>query len=326
MSESHRHLLATVARRYYLEDRSKVQIAHELSMSRFKVARLLVEARESGVVRIEVDPPTGVDADLSDTIRERLNLRRVIVVDSAEQTTAARRAAVAAAAADVLGGCLGADDILGLPSSRTVAAVVGVLPGLPPIEVVQLTGALRTGSDHDSSLDLVREAALLGGGTAHQFYAPFVASDAEAARILRDQPDAKDTAGRVADVTVAVVGIGAWKPDDSSLFDTATSAEHRELRRAGAIGEIAGIFLDANGIPVQAAVAERLITLRPHELRAIPHVIGIPFGPERAAIVRAAAAGGFIDTLICDGALARAVIETLDLEVSDPSHHPPSPR
>jgi DNA-binding transcriptional regulator LsrR (DeoR family) len=38
-------LIASVARRYYLEGRSKVEIAEELGLSRFKVARLLDTAR-----------------------------------------------------------------------------------------------------------------------------------------------------------------------------------------------------------------------------------------------------------------------------------------
>ncbi len=49
---------AQVARRYYLDHRSKVQIAAELGITRFKVARLLELAHTSGTVRITI-----VDAD-----------------------------------------------------------------------------------------------------------------------------------------------------------------------------------------------------------------------------------------------------------------------
>src|SRR5688500_12716080 len=41
-------LTATVARRFYLEGVSKIDIAAELGMSRFKVARMLDRARETG--------------------------------------------------------------------------------------------------------------------------------------------------------------------------------------------------------------------------------------------------------------------------------------
>ena len=50
-------LTATVARRYYLDGASKSDIAAELGLSRFKVARLLDRARATGLVRIELDSP-----------------------------------------------------------------------------------------------------------------------------------------------------------------------------------------------------------------------------------------------------------------------------
>src|ERR1700739_3331505 len=59
-------LAARVARQFYIEGVSKVDIADQLGISRFRVARLLDSARESGLVRIEIGLPGGaLDAGLS---------------------------------------------------------------------------------------------------------------------------------------------------------------------------------------------------------------------------------------------------------------------
>jgi len=58
-------LAATVARRYYLEGASKSEIAQELGLSRFKVARVLDHARSSGLVRIELHYEGEINLDLS---------------------------------------------------------------------------------------------------------------------------------------------------------------------------------------------------------------------------------------------------------------------
>ena len=50
-------LAARVARQFYLEGLSKVDIADRLGISRFRVARLLGSAREAGKVRIEIGLP-----------------------------------------------------------------------------------------------------------------------------------------------------------------------------------------------------------------------------------------------------------------------------
>src|ERR671920_276521 len=62
-------LTASIARRYYLDGRSKVEIAEEFGLNRFKVARLLDAARESGLVRIEIRHPGQIDVDTSARLR-----------------------------------------------------------------------------------------------------------------------------------------------------------------------------------------------------------------------------------------------------------------
>lgn len=52
-----RVLMATVARRYYLDGRSKTEIATALGMSRSKVAGLLHRAQADRFVRIEISSP-----------------------------------------------------------------------------------------------------------------------------------------------------------------------------------------------------------------------------------------------------------------------------
>ena len=70
-------LTASVARRYYLDGRSKVEIAQEFALSRFKVARLLDDARSSGLVRIEIGHPGSVDVELSDRLMSTLGLQQI---------------------------------------------------------------------------------------------------------------------------------------------------------------------------------------------------------------------------------------------------------
>src|ERR1700745_1624271 len=70
-------LAARVARQFYLEGVSKVDIADRLGISRFRVARLLDSARDAGMVRIEIGLPGGnLDAGLSAELCSAFGLRR----------------------------------------------------------------------------------------------------------------------------------------------------------------------------------------------------------------------------------------------------------
>src|SRR5919197_4464543 len=95
-------LTATVARRYYLEGASKSEIAAELGISRFKVARLLDRARATGIVRIELDARGEIDLDLSVRLRTAHGLHHCVGVDAPEDDDDLLRSALGRAAAELL--------------------------------------------------------------------------------------------------------------------------------------------------------------------------------------------------------------------------------
>jgi DNA-binding transcriptional regulator LsrR (DeoR family) len=70
----------TVARRYFIERQTKSRIAQDLAISRFKVARLIDEAIEEGLVRFEIDEAGELDARLSDRLREKYSLHSALVL------------------------------------------------------------------------------------------------------------------------------------------------------------------------------------------------------------------------------------------------------
>ena len=303
-----RDLLIDVARRFYLQDESKVEIAKQLGLSRFKVARLLETARSQGLVKIEIAGEPTVDSVLAERVSQELGIEGVLVIQTAngEGPTAIRRA-IGSVAASELTRLLTRKDVLGLPWSRSVAATVGALRSLPQVPIVQLSGALAI-PDLESSVDLVRSAANLSGGDAHLYYAPLVAADPASARMLRRQPGVSEALAQVAKVTVAVVGVGSWASGESTLFDLATPAERVAMRKAGAIGEISGVFVDAAGKAVDGGLADRIITLSARQLVDIPTVIGLVSGAHRAPVVRAAIAGKKVNRLVIDAPLARALL------------------
>ena len=110
---------ATAARRFYLEGRSKVEIAEELGVSRFQVARVLDEAQRLGIVRVSIELPSALDATLSDALQRRLGVRRVIVVDVPQQAEAATREAIGTVLAGLLAEVVEPGQSLGVACSPT---------------------------------------------------------------------------------------------------------------------------------------------------------------------------------------------------------------
>jgi DNA-binding transcriptional regulator LsrR (DeoR family) len=302
-------LMARAARRYYVDDMSKTDIADELGISRFRVARLIDSAKRSGMVKIQIDPPAGVDTDLSVALQQTFGLAHAVVVDFTDDHAEALRARLGEVAAEVLQEIVGADDVLGMAWARSLRGIGASIKGLAPCPIVQLTGAL-SGPDGSDIIDLVRRVAASGGGTPHVFYAPLVAPDAASARVVRRQPDVSRAMDLATKVTVAVVGTGAWQPGLSTIFDMVEPDARERARTLGTIGEISGALIDANGCAVASPLSRRIIGVTAEQLEAIDVVISVAYGEEKAPAVAAAMRGGLVNGLITHSGLARALLDT----------------
>ena len=300
-------LAASVARRYYMDGASKSDIAAEFGISRFKVARVLDGARNSGLVRIELNYEGDIDLGLSMELGERYGLRRCLVIDSADDE-AALRSNLGRIAAGLLSEVVTADDVVGLAWSRTLLAMRSSLRHLPPCTIVQLTGALSLPDVDESSIELVRDVARIASGPAYWFYAPMILPEPGSASSLRAQTQVARAFDRFDDLTKAIVSLGAWDRSQSTVADAMSDTEYEELVRLGACAELCGVQLDAEGNPLQTTLSHRIVGIGADQLRAVPEIIATAYGRPKARAVRAVIRGGFVSTLITHVSLAEELL------------------
>jgi DNA-binding transcriptional regulator LsrR (DeoR family) len=301
-------LAARVAREFYVEGVSKVDIAGRLGISRFRVARLLDSARESGMVHIEIGLPGGaLDAGLSAELCSAFGLKYAFAFDFPDQDELALRRRLGEAAGRALTDIITPSDVIGLTWARSLSGLAAALTRMPPCPIVQLTGAVPPPDGRDL-LDLVRSVARVGGGTAHVFYAPMIIDDAETAAAIRRQADVADALSLVPSVTITMVAIGAWAPGLSTIYDACSPAERADIARLGVIAEMAGVFLGEDGHPVPTGLDSRMIVTPGEALAKIPSVIAVAYGVPKAAAVRAAIRGGMIHGLVTHASMARALL------------------
>ncbi|MFH8798155.1 sugar-binding transcriptional regulator [Streptomyces sp. NPDC017936] len=309
-------LAAAVARRFYLEQRSKVEIAKEFGISRFKVARLLDAAVAHEIVRIDITVPAEIDVPLGRALTERFGLRHGIVVDLARveggtASPADRRRSdrwLGTAAARLLSEIAEEGDVLGLDGSHVADALSEAVTRLPPCDVVQLTGVHGRDLAHDSAIAAVRRTAAAGGGGAFPLHAPFLLPDAVTAAVLRSQPATAETLDRFGLVTKAVVGVGAWDAPHSPVYGALSERERETLREAGACAEVAGHLLDAAGRMLPTELNARTIAVSAAELRGVTELIGVTTGGRGTGAARAALRSGLLTGVVTDATTARHLL------------------
>lgn len=302
-----------VARRFYLGDRTKLQIAAEMGVSRFRVARLLDLAHSAGIVTITVADAGDVDGEMSLDVEERFKLRNAVVLRTPEGAEDDMlRHLLGGAAADLLTYSITKDDVLGLGWARSVLAMVANLTTLAPCPVVQLSGAQTRPDVESDSIELVRTVARIGGGTPAFFYAPMITANPGGARALQAQADVAAARARYDTVTTAVVGVGGWTPPASTLCEAITPAELSAALDRGVYADLSGVLIDKHGRPVRTALSDRIIGISAPQLRAVPNVIAIAYGLDKVGATHAAMCGGYINTLITNAPFARALLQHQD--------------
>lgn len=297
---------AAMARRFYLEGKSKIQIADEFGVSRFKVARVLESALEHDLVRIEIRVPAELDAERSDALRALFGLRHVVVAQSPADTPddTPDPEHLGEVAAELLGELVTEGDVLGLAWGRSTIHMAAALRELPPCTVVQLTGVYDAGTAERGSVEAVRRAAAVSGGEAHPIYAPMLLPDPATAAALRTQRGIAAAFDYFDKVTIAAVSIGSFEAGISSMHDMLSPEERHQYASLGVAAEMSAHLFASDGRRVGRDLGERCITVEAERLRRIREVVAIAGGRRKAQAIGAVLRSGLVTSLVTDSTAA----------------------
>ena len=306
MDEIERDLLARIARRFYLEDMSKTELAAAFRMSRFRVARLLEQARAEGIVKIEIEETGLVEEELSGRLAAHLRLDDCIVVPVGE-TEEDNRHRLARGAAMYITTHTHRGDVVGFSWGRTLVALGEYLTNLPPCTVVQVTGAV--GNDlAQSPIEVIRRIANRSSVSTAALFCPLFAASTTMAKLLRDEPFIRRTTALYPQLALTVLSVGSWDPPITQLAGFFSPTDRAQLTDRHARAEMAGIFVRDDGALVDAAVVERRISVSAPELLSIPRVLAVAGSPEKVAAIAAVARSGLVTALVTDDRAAAALL------------------
>lgn len=307
-------LLAKVARLYYLDDLSIIEIAKILGMSRQRCSRLLKKAKEEGIVQIEVvDPAQEGVLNLEKQLEERFSLRKAHVVSVFTKDSDLIRRAVGEAGARFFLKAVAPGNKVGIAYGRTLYELVRyVRPSFAQedlnLSVVQLMGGLSRISANVFATEIPKRLAEALNAQVYYLPAPAFTRD----RVTRDAmlKDENVQATLREKIDLALVGIGSVSPT-AMLIQTGaiTQDEYRELLAQGAVGDICGTFFDVWGKIVEFSGNERRIAVSLDDLRKkCPLVIGVAGGVEKAEAILGALRGRFLHVLVVDSLTAEEVL------------------
>jgi deoxyribonucleoside regulator len=305
------HLIMKVLRLYHEHHLTQAEVAARMGFSRPKVSKLIAEGRARGLVKIEIAEPIGDFAPLEIELEARFGLSEALVVSPADERRATEMAAGMAGGALLARICTRAT-VLGIAWGVSLRALADALPMRAFMcgKIVPLVGGVgRTEAALHSNQVCTTLAEKLYVESL-DLAAPAIAPSAQSRTELIAVPGIEDVLAEGAACDVAVVGIGGILPTSTLVGAGYFSLEEfLGLGDRGAVGDICCHFLDVAGNPWLPDFSERVVGLTLKQLRAIPKVIGIATGADKAASVAAVLRGGYLSGLVCDSELAKALLE-----------------
>lgn len=314
MADEDEQLRVRVAWLYFMEGLTQADIAAKLGITRLRANRLLGEARESGLVNIQVNARLSGCVALERELIAEAGLKDAVIVPTpadAEQI----HAVLGRATADYLARHLGESRVraIGIGWGATLRETVRHLASanLPELSINSMMGGLTYGSELNT-FEITSEFARRVNAQCNYLAAPIYAGSPKSRDTILAQDVFRETFQRLATNDLALMSVGDLSRRSLLIrYGLPKDVTVESLRAAGAVGDIMGTFLDQRGQPIKHPVNKRVIALPIEMLRKVDTAIVASGGLNKTAILAGVLRARLCNVLVSDEASARAALGIL---------------
>lgn len=319
-------LAARAAWLHYAGGMTQGAVAERLGLTPTRTHRLISRAARDGLVRVFVDCDVAECMALEDALSERFGLTLCSVIPDLGDDPELPLLALSQGGSRFLLRVIesGQHTVVGVGHGRTLAAVVDALPrnavrsqsvrsqadNAEPSRWVSLLGGL-TRKFSANPYDVIFRLAEKSGGEAYFMPAPMYADTVEDRAVMLGQTGLREIMRHIDNASLFFLGIGATEASYTLALGTMADGTdvQTELRESGAVAELLGQFLDAEGKLVSTRWDGRMMAPMLDTLGG-RDVVAVAGGSNKVAAIGAALGSGYLTGLITDESSARALAET----------------
>ncbi len=307
MIDDRRDFLVEVAWLHHEFRLTQDEIARRFDVSRSTISRALADAARQGIVQVVLTVPIRRESRLAADLATRLHVAATVGVRVGAESSATAAARAAARLVERIGDAGHAT--LAASWGRTLAATARLVRAraTTAVRVVDAVGHAG-GGEMVPAVDVTRTlAAALGASVVHLPAPAFVEPGPSFDALVASEPVRRALeVARAADVTLVSVGV-VGEEAQLRIAGLVSGPAMTCLVDAGAVGEILGRWYDSAGRLVDAP-GLAAVGLSLADLSMSRRVIAVAGGPEKAAAIRAALAGGIVHEIVIDDGLAESLL------------------
>jgi DNA-binding transcriptional regulator LsrR (DeoR family) len=295
---------------YYVDQLNQSEVARAMNVSRASVVNYLQEARESGLVSVQINHDAFARTHSSRELMEKYALQSAAVIPDLDRENVDRR--IGEAAGRLLASMIEPDDTIGVAWGKTVLAAARSIAGprrAGNVSVVQLSGSSTGTSDFSPEFCTSLMANRLGARCIN-LLAPAIVSSERLHDELMREPMLVNQFRMIRASSKVIFGIGDIGPESTyARTEISDATSIAGMIEQGAVGVIMGRLIDARGQALAGPLDRRMIGITLEELKAVPVRICAAGGAQKIDAIRAGLEGGYATHLVTDMATARVLLE-----------------
>lgn len=307
-------LMVKVARMYHQDGLKQDEIAGRLQISRAMISMILSEARDTGIVEINIRNPLVNNEVLSDELKRLFALKECIVIPTSLQDAPTLRKLVAQRAVDVFNREIDSGKTVGITWGRTCYQFVSSFSTdkeLKDVSVIPLIGGSNQKAGYYQLNEMVRNLAEKLNGMPYFIHAPALTSSASEKEMYLNCEAMQTIMERWKNIDIIIMGIGAFPKESSSEREAYTGENEirKNYEENDAVGDICARYFRIDGEFIKDAFYDRVIGISIEVIRNSKTVIGVAAGTDKSRTILGALRTRVLDIFITDEQTAKAVIK-----------------
>ena len=299
-----------VSKLYYLDGATQAEIGKKLNLSRPTISRLLQFAREKNIVKISINDPLSNIEDLQHQLKEKYQLKDVIISTPESNETAEILSSLGKATARYLDKKVKDNDVIGVSWGRTLVSVARQL--IPNdrknVQVVYLKGTVANSTHNNYVVEVTKCFNKCYHTQAQILPLPLIFENKQIKEmVIKDKfiNEILDTGKRT---SVALFTVETTE-QDATLFELGYFNDQQiKTLQEKAAGGLVFRFIDERGKIVDDQLNDRTVAIALDDLKQARESVLIAGGMNKLKAIKAALAGKYANVLVTDSLVAQHLL------------------
>lgn len=299
-----------VSKLYYLDGATQAEIGKKLNLSRPTISRLLQFAREKNIVKISINDPLSNIEDLQHQLKEKYQLKDVIISTPESNETAEILSSLGKATARYLDKKVKDNDVIGVSWGRTLVSVARQL--IPNdrknVQVIYLKGTVANSTHNNYVVEVTKCFNKCYHTQAQILPLPLIFENKQIKEmVIKDKfiNEILDTGKRT---SVALFTVETTE-QDATLFELVYFNDQQiKTLQEKAAGDLVSRFIDERGKIVDDQLNDRTVAIALDDLKQARESVLIAGGMNKLKAIKAALAGKYANVLVTDSLVAQHLL------------------